>query len=117
MLERMSESGLYSEEESDSNSDNYHEDEDGDSSYDYTGEDDSDNDDDYSDQYTDSDAAPQGEAGSEYCEERQAGLYYCEGAGESQVRKVESKRPAALDFVIVFTVSISAVMMAFYLVL
>ena len=105
----MSESGLYSD-DSESNTEDFPDDEEDDSSYDYTGEDDSDIDNDLSEEFSDSETHPclGGEevyhGGHYYCEESQ---YTTKGRGESYLKK----------FVIVFTLSTIAVIMACYYVM
>eukprot|EP00090_Calanus_glacialis_P012766 TRINITY_DN21390_c0_g1_i1.p1 TRINITY_DN21390_c0_g1~~TRINITY_DN21390_c0_g1_i1.p1 ORF type:complete len:117 (-),score=42.48 TRINITY_DN21390_c0_g1_i1:47-397(-) len=113
----MSESGLYSDESENDDSENY--DDDDDSSYDYTGEDNSNSDDEddyeYSDQYSDDEKAPdyepvvhKGEAGPQDWEAGSRGE-------ESQLRTLESRRrPAVWDFVFVFSLSIAAIVVTCY---
>ena len=113
----MSESGLYSDESENDDSENY--DDDDDSSYDYTGEDNSSSDDEddyeYSDQYSDDEKAPdyepvvhKGEAGPQDWEAGSRGE-------ESQLRTLESRRrPAVWDLVFVFSLSIAAIVVTCY---
>ena len=102
----MSESGLYSD-DSDSNTDDFLDDEE-DDSYDYTGEDDSNTDEDISEEVSDS------REDDYHGIESYGGHYYCQ---ESQQTSHSSEEKYLKKFVLVFSLSIIAVVMACYYVL
>ena len=102
----MSESGLYSD-DSDSNTRDFLDDEE-DDSYDYTGEDDSNTDDDISEEFSDSKEDVYNGM------ESYDGHYYYQGSQNTSDSREEK---FLKKFVIVFTLSIIAVVMACYYVM